>query len=192
MSPRIPILSAPRVRHLLLGLLFTPLLASAQTVFSEVPGEAPGPVPSNLTLATGGLGVGALGFLAGAYLGSRGQEKSDYNTDELVWVFSVGSAGGGLTLPLGVHSANDNRGNLPLVTLTSLCTGAAGWAAVLATDEPLLFLAVPVAQVAACIAVERATARSRSDTAPVPPAAPIRMGVTPIRAGMGLVVSGRF
>lgn len=105
----------------------------------------------------GGLVFGGLGALGGWLAGRT----------------ITGSPGGGLigaavveivALPYGVHWGNGRRGDFPLAFLASYGLGLAGAAVTMAswTDSAVLVvsLAVPAAQLAASIAIERSTSGS--------------------------------
>ncbi len=114
-----------------------------------------------------GTGLGLVGFFAG---GSVGLALSSNCTGDDYCEFRgflLGAAVGGTTaMALGVHLGNDRRGSFPL----DLFTGAAIWGAGIGTaaatgwdDTVTLVVAigVPIAQLLATTAVERATGRSR-------------------------------
>lgn len=120
---------------------------------------------SNSKMAAYGLLTGAAGFLVGglvgaALLGETGESHS--------WVGALqgavvgGTIGESLMLPVGVHLANDRRGDLLLSMPASLVIGAGGALVGRRLERngkawPVLVL-TPIAQIAASIAIERATA----------------------------------
>ncbi|MEZ4386327.1 MAG: hypothetical protein R3D98_01870 [Candidatus Krumholzibacteriia bacterium] len=143
-----------------------------------------------------GLAAGTAGFTVGALIGASVND-GDGELDGLVSGFIGGSILGAVTLPLGVHAGNAGQGDLGLVIGTSVLTGLIGWTAAATADEGALLLATPVAQLAACTAVEVATT-PRGGPAPRREA-PVRrrdwdVSLAPIVGARhaGLVVSGRF
>jgi len=118
---------------------------------------------STPALAAGGLIGGAVGVVGGFYAGAV--LASDDDADDLDFL-SGGVAGAtiaeGLLLPLGVHVANGSRGSYMSSALASLGLAAAGLLALEAAHydppaAPIILIAVPIAQLAASIAIERAT-----------------------------------
>lgn len=114
-------------------------------------------------LSVGGLLGGAVGVVGGFYVGAL--LASDDDGDDLD-VLSGGVAGAtigeGLLLPLGVHLANGSRGSYATSALASLGLAAAGLLALEAVHydppgAPIVLIAVPIAQIATSIAIERAT-----------------------------------
>ena len=114
-------------------------------------------------LVAGGLAGGAVGVVAGFYIGAL--LASDDDNDDLDFL-SGGVAGAaigeGLLLPLGVHLANRPSGSYATSALFSLGLAAAGLLALEAVHydrpgAPIVLVAIPVAQIATSIAVERAT-----------------------------------
>lgn len=114
-----------------------------------------------------GAAGGVAGFFAGGLVGLA--FSYDCTGDDYCGLrgFLIGAAvGGTLTMALGVHLGNDRRGSLPL----DMLTGAAVWgvgigtAAATGWDDSVTLIAaigVPMAQLLATTAVERATGRSR-------------------------------
>lgn len=114
-------------------------------------------------LVSGGLVGGVVGLVGGFYVGAV--LASDEDADDLDFL-SGGVAGAtvgeGLLLPLGVHIANGRRGSYMTSALASLGLAAAGLLALEVSHydppaAPIILVAVPVAQLAASIAIERAT-----------------------------------
>jgi hypothetical protein len=114
-------------------------------------------------LAAGGLIGGAVGVVGGFYVGAV--LASDEDTEDLDFL-SGGVAGAaigeGLLLPLGVHIANGSRGSYATSALLSVGLAAAGLLALEAAHydpptSPIVLIAVPIAQIATSIAIERAT-----------------------------------
>ncbi|HYC32905.1 MAG TPA: hypothetical protein VEB59_11505 [Gemmatimonadales bacterium] len=102
----------------------------------------------------GGLGT----FWLSAYIGSRlhGTPCEDCGLEEGLYGaaigFGLGSAG-------GVHLANDRRGPFGKSALIGMAIGAAGTVAAIETDEWRLLLAIPIAQIASAITIERGRPR---------------------------------
>jgi hypothetical protein len=99
------------------------------------------------------------GFYAGALLASDDDED---DLDVVSGGVVVAAVGEGLLLPLGVHLANRRSGSYITSALVSLGLAVGGLLALEAVDYdppgvPIILVAVPVAQIAASIAIERAT-----------------------------------
>jgi hypothetical protein len=116
-------------------------------------------------LAGAGILGGAIGLFGGAYLGAAIAHDEDCAEclEELTGALVVGTIGEGLLLPLGVHLANGRRGSYWTSALVSVGLAAAGAGLMEAAHwdpptVPIVAVAVPVAQVATSIAIERATA----------------------------------
>ena len=119
---------------------------------------------SNAKMAAYGLLTGAAGFLVGGLVGAALSGEPN-QTDS--WVESLQGAmvGGTMTeslmLPVGVHLANDRRGDLLLSMPASFLIGAAGAFVGRRFEStgrawPVLVL-TPIAQLVASIAIERNT-----------------------------------
>jgi hypothetical protein len=146
-------------------LLATPALANAQAPRVHVRFQAlEFETGSNAKMAAYGLLTGAAGFLVGGLVGAA---LSGDRADEDSWVENLtgavvgGTVGESLMLPIGVHIANDRRGDLLWSMPASLAIGTVG--GVLARNFnskskawPILVL-TPIAQIAASIAIERNT-----------------------------------
>jgi hypothetical protein len=114
-----------------------------------------------------GAAGGLVGFFTGGLAGLA--FSHDCTGDDYCGLrgFLIGAAvGGTLSMAVGVHLGNDRRGSLPL----DMLTGAAVWgvgigtAAATGWDDSVTLIAaigVPIAQLLATTAVERATGRSR-------------------------------
>lgn len=115
------------------------------------------------TLALGGLLGGAAGFVGGFYVGALLADGDDADDlDFLSGGVAGATIGEGLLLPLGVHLANDRQGSFLTSAAASLAIAAAGLLALQAAHydppaAPIVLVAVPVAQLVASIAIERAT-----------------------------------
>lgn len=119
---------------------------------------------SNAKMATYGALTGLGGLLVGGLVGAALSGNRD---DGESWVEALEGAVVGATmaeslmLPVGVHLANDRRGDLLLSMPASLAIGVAGAALARNTDSktknlPLLIL-TPALQLVASIAIERNT-----------------------------------
>jgi hypothetical protein len=120
---------------------------------------------SSAKMAAYGLLTGAAGFVVGGLLGAAlvGEyDSSDSWVGALQGAIVGGTIGESLMLPVGVHLANDRRGDLLVTMPTSLAIGAAGAWIGRRLDRtghawPVLVL-TPIAQLAASIGLERHTA----------------------------------
>ena len=115
-------------------------------------------------LTGAGLLGGAIGLVGGAYLGALIAHDGDCAEclEELGGALVGGTAGEALLLPLGVHLANGSRGSYWTAALVSAGLAAAGVVTMKAAHwdpptVPIVLVAVPVAQLATSIAIERAT-----------------------------------
>lgn len=113
---------------------------------------------SSARMAAGGV-VGALagmfvGGVAGAWL-----TKNDCEDCGFAGLVYGAFLGGSATLPLGVHLANDRRGKFVPELLGSLVIGGVGLAMIGKTNSAKVVLAVPVAQIASSILLERKTGK---------------------------------
>jgi hypothetical protein len=112
-----------------------------------------------------GLLAGTIGFFGGGFTGAAIDKVSSDGYEELDGLlgFVVGAPiGESLLLPVGVHLANGRRGNLPLSVLASLGITGAGIAMAASTGEAKILVAIPLAQLLACTAIERGTSRANS------------------------------
>jgi hypothetical protein len=121
---------------------------------------------SDAKMATYGLLTGAAGFLVGGLVGAAMGVGNDADDDDS-WVQSLagavvgGTVGESLMLPIGVHIANDRRGDLLWSMPASLGIGTLG--VVLARNVNSkskawpIYVLTPIAQLAASIAIERST-----------------------------------
>lgn len=119
---------------------------------------------SNSKMAAYGLLTGAAGFLVGGLVGAvLAGDTGDSDT----WVGALqgavvgGTVGESLMLPIGVHLANDRRGDLLLSMPASLLIGAGGALIGRKLDREgkswAVLILTPIAQLAASIAIERNT-----------------------------------
>lgn len=159
-----------RARWIPRGIVLLALAPAAAMAQGGAPAElrlewaSPGFAQSRSTpaLAAGGLVGGAVGALGGFYVGAILGSDDDDDLDFLGTGVAVGTIGEGLLLPLGVHIANGGRGSYMSSALASLGLAAGGLLALEAAHydppaAPIILIAVPIAQLAASIAIERAT-----------------------------------
>lgn len=115
-------------------------------------------------MAVYGLATGAAGFLLGGLVGAA---LSGHHDDHDSWVDALqgavigGTVGESLMLPVGVHLANDRRGDLLLSMPASVAIGVSGALLAKRLERnskawPALIL-TPIAQLAVSIAIERST-----------------------------------
>jgi len=116
------------------------------------------PARSPFILGLGGIAGGAVGVMAGGWVGGKAREGvcEDCALSGLLY---GAVAGGSAALPVGVHLANGRRGRLGPSLLASLALGGAGLGAAALTNEYGILVAVPVAQLVSAIVIERATSR---------------------------------
>lgn len=117
-----------------------------------------------------GFGVlfGAAGFVAGALIGDAASDECDFSSDLCIAEAAFyGAAGGGtLGMAAGVHLGNHRQGNVLLDFLVAGAVWGTGIAIAFGTDDDttqlVTLIAIPVVQLGATVAVERATGRRRS------------------------------
>ncbi|HEX2091714.1 MAG TPA: hypothetical protein VHG28_04895 [Longimicrobiaceae bacterium] len=116
-------------------------------------------------LAVGGVVGGTVGVFVGAVAGmyTACAPRPDEEGCFLRGLMPGVVAGESLLLPVGVHLVNGRRGSFGLSLLASAGLGAAGWGLLEATHynepaAPVIVTVVPLAQLAAAIAIERHTA----------------------------------
>ncbi|MCI0695062.1 zinc ribbon domain-containing protein [candidate division KSB1 bacterium] len=110
-----------------------------------------------------GLLAGTIGFFGGGLVGAKiDQASSDgYEEWDGLYGFVVGAPiGESLLLPVGVHLANGRRGNLPLAVLASVGIAGTGIAMAASAGDAKILVAIPIAQLLACTAIERSTSRN--------------------------------
>lgn len=108
--------------------------------------------------------AGAIGFFAGGFVGAEIDRAGSNGYEEWdgLYGFVVGAPiGEALLLPVGVHLANNRRGNLPLSLLASIGIAGAGIFVAVAAEEPYALLTIPILQLTACTAIEQSTSQSR-------------------------------
>ena len=108
----------------------------------------------------GGLLGATVGLFGGAFLGSASFGQRGYDAVGGAIVGAI--IGEVLVMPLGVHYGNNRQGKFGLDLLSSAAVAGAGLLMMntLSADESFLLL-LPVLQIGATVAVERATAHSR-------------------------------
>jgi hypothetical protein len=165
-----------KVTAVLLPLLF-PALLHGQGPRHAVQAPASGNLPlqpalvdsrperHDLTLAFGGAMGGLTGLMAGGFLGARIELAGGCSGE---WCgFSgalLGAAiGSSIMIPVGVHLANDGRGDLSQSVAVSGFALAGGVALALLTQEEKPLLLIPLAQIIGSIAMERRTSRSATE-----------------------------
>jgi len=110
-----------------------------------------------------GLLAGTIGFFGGGLVGAKiDQASSDgYEEWDGIYGFLIGAPiGESLLLPVGVHLANGRRGNLPLALLASVGIAGTGIALAASAGDAKILVAIPIAQLLACTAIERSTSRN--------------------------------
>lgn len=115
-------------------------------------------------MAAYGLLTGAAGFLVGGLVGaalSGDRDDADSWVEALEGAVIGGTIGESLMMPVGVHLANDRRGDLLWSMPASLAIGVTGAAIGRRLEStgkawPILIL-TPLAQLVASIAIERNT-----------------------------------
>lgn len=115
-----------------------------------------------------GIGLGAVGFLVGGWTAYSLPGPCEGEDDRcVVAAFWGAAAGGTFGMALGVHLGNHRRGNLGLDFLTAGAVWGLGigialdWFDAKDTAVNLAFVTIPIAQLAATVAVERAVGRAR-------------------------------
>lgn len=110
-----------------------------------------------------GLLAGTIGFFGGGFVGAAIDKASSDGYEEWdgLYGFVVGAPiGESLLLPVGVHLANGRRGNLPLAVLASIGIAGTGIALAASAGDAKILVAIPIAQLLACTAIERSTSRN--------------------------------
>jgi hypothetical protein len=131
------------------------------------------PEPSIARPIVFGALLGAGSWVAGGLIGYEIANTDSCSGDSFcgLGAFLLGAAiGGSSGLVVGMHLGNNRRGNFPLAWLTSLGIWGAGIGIVFAMDDGVassggqhvVWVAIPVAQFAFTLLVERATGRSRA------------------------------
>ena len=135
----------------------------AGTARAQEPAPGADGSASTARMSLGGVAGGAAGLAGGFYLGAVLADDDDGDDLDALAGGVMGAAiGEALLLPLGVHLANRGRGSYGNAALTSAAIAVAGLFALAAVqvDTPgtaVVLVAVPVAQIAAAIGIERKT-----------------------------------
>lgn len=151
------------------------LLPAAVALLAVLAGAPPGraqeeraeePLDAGTTARLAGAGIlgGTIGLVSGLYLGAvmSGADDAGEDLDWLSGAVAGAAVGEGLLLPLGVHLANGGEGSWTEAAVASLGIAALGLLALEAVHydppgAPVILVAVPLSQLAASIAIERAT-----------------------------------
>jgi hypothetical protein len=153
-----PSLAAQRLEHRAFP-TFDARRAPSTPAARSIPTTPRTPEPNTGGMVLGGLLLGAGGLFAGALLGDRFQR---YPCEDCIeGAFYGALVGESLAIPLGVHLGDRRQGNAGTALAASLAIGALGLGAAAATDEWRLLLAIPVAQLASSMVIERHTALER-------------------------------
>lgn len=123
------------------------------------------PERHDLTLAFGGAMGGLTGLIAGGFLGARIELAGGCSGE---WCgFSGGllgaAIGSSVMIPVGVHVANDGRGDLSQSVGASGLALAGGVALALLTQDEKPLLLIPLAQIIGSVAMERRSSRRATD-----------------------------
>jgi hypothetical protein len=146
------------------GAVHVPLTSVASS--ASPPASAAGSEPWIGWPILGGLALGTAGWFAGALLALEIEEDCGEDFCFFDEVIFLGAATGTTGLALGVHLGNGRRGNFALDLLTAGAVWATGFVLFVASDNsdlavPLAFI-VPIGQLAATTAVERAKGRAKA------------------------------
>ena len=115
-----------------------------------VPDRRPTDAELILPSLLGGIGT----FWLTAYLGAQ-FEDSPCDSCGLTGGLFGAAMGFGLGSAAGAHLANGRRGSLGTSALVGVAIGAAGTLAAIETDRWEILLAIPIAQIASAITIER-------------------------------------
>lgn len=154
------------------ALLFTPLCSTSTALYAQrasapmfvltgpaqgVATRTPAGQRSVPVLVASSLAFGAIGLYGGALIGDK--VASGCEGEDCSWPALFSGAGIGMSalIPLGVHLANNRKGNYPFELLASGVICAAG-AALGFSGSPGALLAIPPAQILTSILIERKTA----------------------------------
>ncbi len=163
---------ASRISVIIVGLVIAAVSrgdAQRQDTIATARSQQPPGEPDVGNAILGGLGLGAVGFVAGGgaalYVADRFCSPYD-DYCPLGYGLVGAAAGASLGMALGVHLGNDRRGSYFIDALTGAAIWGLGIALTAGTgwDEsaPLMAILIPVAQITATVAVERSVARSRA------------------------------
>ena len=127
----------------------------------QVPPPAVKNVPRDgVTLGFAGL-VGAVGgTFVGGVLGARLEDCEPYDDYcGLAGAVVGASIGSTFSVPLGVHLANQSRGNYAGSFLGSALVAGVGWSLTYATEDAVPLLFIPVGQIVVSAIIERMTTK---------------------------------
>lgn len=163
---------------ILIGMLLVPEPGAAQSATPAAVSQQS--QPSIAWPIVGGLALGTAGWFAGALLALEIEKDCGEGLCVLDEVIFLGAATGTTGLALGVHLGNGRRGNFLLDLLTAGAVWGTGFVIFIASDNqdlaiPLAVL-VPIGQLAATTAVERAKGRTNESRR-------AQLVVTPLRGG---------
>lgn len=144
------------------GAVAQPLRAGLARGSGPPPTLEPAEGRSIPALAGAGLLGGALGLVAGAYVGATLADDDAEGFSALGGAVAGGAIGEALLLPLGVHLAGGRRGSYAASVAASLGLVGAGLLALEAVHYdspgvPIVVVAVPLAQLVTAVAIERGT-----------------------------------
>jgi hypothetical protein len=112
--------------------------------------------PPNIIVPVGvGAGLGFLGFGVGLAVGAPLGGWGGAATGALI--------GTTIGVSSGVHLGNDSRGNSELVGLTAAAVAVTCLSLAVRTDDNGYLIALPFAQLAACVLVERTTSKQTAE-----------------------------
>ena len=125
------------------------------------------PQRDELALAFAGAMGGFGGLVAGAWVGARIETAGGCSHEWCGWSGALLGAAIGTTvmIPVVVHLANDQRGDLIEGIASSAAALAGGVAISLLTQDPHPLLVIPVAQIIGAVATEK---RTSSDARELP------------------------
>jgi hypothetical protein len=124
-------------------------------------------VAPTANMIAGGLVGGAVGLVVFGYMGALIADNQADDGEDLAALggFVVGATiGEALMVPLGVHLVNHRRGNYGRAALVSAAIAAGGLALAFATEDQaplpgIILVAIPIAQIATSVAIERSSSR---------------------------------
>lgn len=148
-------------------------VGASHSVFGSVRQQDARPEPSIARPIVFGALLGAGSWVAGGLIGYQMANTDSCAGDSFcgLGAFLLGAAiGGSSGVVVGMHVGNNRRGNFPLAWLTAAGIWAAGIGIGIAMDDgvassggqEVVLVAIPVAQFAFTLIVERATGRSRA------------------------------
>lgn len=109
-----------------------------------------------------GLLVGAIGFLAGGYIGATSCDRNIKEAgcvEPMIYGAIIGTS---ILMPVGVQLTYRRRGSFPLFLLTLLAVGgiaAVGLAVGFVTGLGAVIIAIPVVQLTSCVVIQYLVAK---------------------------------